>query len=478
MSQISSPRILNRIVTSIPSLDFNIKERKFLLFFVDVALFFANLYIYYAFAVPNFSVQQLAESNFIGPFYGLVVFYSLSLIFNLYNLEYAHKTRKIVPLVAFISIIFSFVFVFTPVITPNLPDRRFMIFALFFGLTVSLILWRVFYAHFIHTSVFFKNVIILASEDFDESFISKARVKLEGAKGENGYKVMRVYSIPTDKKSKISFSAMIDRLVDRHIVNDIVILDRNHENISELINRSLVRAIEQGVDVQTYMKIYEEINEAIPLNLAGRQFYSLFPVSRQNSNYLYQLWSKFVDVCAAFVGLILLLIISPMVALVNLFFNRGPLFYSQKRVGKGGKEYTLTKFRSMVVNAETKGAKMATKGDARVTAFGKILRKSRIDELPQFWAVLVGDMSLIGPRPERMVFVNQLTEQIPFYNARHTIKPGITGWAQVKYPYGENFEDSYNKLEYDLYYIKNRSVTIDLRIVFKTVNSVIFSKGQ
>jgi lipopolysaccharide/colanic/teichoic acid biosynthesis glycosyltransferase len=121
---------------------------------------------------------------------------------------------------------------------------------------------------------------------------------------------------------------------------------------------------------------------------------------------------------------------------------------------------------------------MSTKGDARITAFGRTLRKTRIDELPQFLAVLKGDMSLIGPRPERKVFVDQLSEKIPFYNARHLIKPGITGWAQVKYPYGETLEDSYNKLEYDLYYIKNRSVTLDIRIVLKTINSVIFLKGQ
>ena len=121
---------------------------------------------------------------------------------------------------------------------------------------------------------------------------------------------------------------------------------------------------------------------------------------------------------------------------------------------------------------------MSTKGDARITKFGAKLRKTRIDELPQFWAVLLGDMSLIGPRPEREVFVNQLSEYLPFYNTRHLIRPGITGWAQVKYPYGENLEDSYNKLEFDLYYIKNRSITIDIRIIIKTINTIIFSKGQ
>ncbi|MEL7006652.1 MAG: sugar transferase, partial [Bacteroidota bacterium] len=118
------------------------------------------------------------------------------------------------------------------------------------------------------------------------------------------------------------------------------------------------------------------------------------------------------------------------------------------------------------------------KNDSRITRFGKILRKFRIDELPQFWTVLKGDMSLIGPRPERKVFVDQLKEQITFYDMRHMVKPGITGWAQVKYKYGENLEDSYRKLEYDLYYIKHRSLLLDLRIIIETINTVIFSKGQ
>ena len=152
--------------------------------------------------------------------------------------------------------------------------------------------------------------------------------------------------------------------------------------------------------------------------------------------------------------------------------------FKQKRVGKGGEEFELIKLRSMVVDAEKDGAQMATKNDARVTSFGKILRKLRLDELPQFWVVLKGEMSLIGPRPERKIFVDQLRLSIPFYDLRHMVKPGITGWAQVKFRYAENLEDSYKKLEYDLYYIKNRSLLLDFRIIIDTINTIIFSKGQ
>jgi lipopolysaccharide/colanic/teichoic acid biosynthesis glycosyltransferase len=236
--------------------------------------------------------------------------------------------------------------------------------------------------------------------------------------------------------------------------------------------------MKHGVQVRTYLELYEEIKEAIPLQFAGNQFYTILPISKHNSNYIYILWYKLLDVITSVFGLFLMALLTPLILLLNLFFNRGPLFYHQHRVGKGGEEIKITKFRSMIVEAEKHGAKMSVKGDLRITSFGHILRKTRIDELPQFWSVIKGDMSFIGPRPERKIFIDQLVKSIPLYNSRHLIKPGITGWAQVKYDYGENIEDSLKKLEYDLYYIKNRSVTLDIRIIFKTINTIIFYRGQ
>lgn len=154
--------------------------------------------------------------------------------------------------------------------------------------------------------------------------------------------------------------------------------------------------------------------------------------------------------------------------------NRGPLFYKQERVGKNRKSFQIYKFRTMVKNAEVDGAQFATKNDSRITAFGKFLRKSRLDEFPQFYNILKGEMSIIGPRPERPVFVKQLSEKIPFYETRHVVKPGLTGWAQVKTKYGESELDSLRKLQYDLYYIKHRSLFLDLRIIVKTLSTIIF----
>ena len=155
-----------------------------------------------------------------------------------------------------------------------------------------------------------------------------------------------------------------------------------------------------------------------------------------------------------------------------------PILYRQERVGQGGRIFTIYKFRSMVQNAEVDGTpQWAKAGDVRVTPIGNIIRKLRIDELPQIFNVFRGDMSFVGPRPERPFFVDQLLEQIPYYASRHSLKPGITGWAQVRYAYGASLEDAIEKLQYDLYYVKNHTFFLDLLILFQTAQVVLFGKG-
>ncbi|WP_321330298.1 exopolysaccharide biosynthesis polyprenyl glycosylphosphotransferase [uncultured Ilyobacter sp.] len=165
-------------------------------------------------------------------------------------------------------------------------------------------------------------------------------------------------------------------------------------------------------------------------------------------------------------------------AIIIKMESPGPIFYRQKRIGLGGKEFDLVKFRSMRTDAEKDGPQWAQKNDSRITRYGSFMRKTRIDELPQLWNVLKGDMSFVGPRPEREVFIKRLEKELPYYNMRHLIKPGLTGWAQVMYPYGASVEDSLRKLEYDLYYIKHQRFIFDVLILFKTTKSVLFGKGR
>jgi sugar transferase (PEP-CTERM system associated) len=188
---------------------------------------------------------------------------------------------------------------------------------------------------------------------------------------------------------------------------------------------------------------------------------------------------RIADVALAAVGLVLAAPVMGVVALVVRLTSPGPALYHQTRVGQHNAVFTVHKFRSMRQDAEAKtGAVWATANDHRVTPVGRFLRKVRLDELPQLWNVLVGEMSFVGPRPERPEFVAQLTEQIPFYGLRHAVKPGVTGWAQVCYTYGASVEDALEKLQYDLYYIKNLSMGLDLFVIFKTFQTVILRRGQ
>ena len=186
---------------------------------------------------------------------------------------------------------------------------------------------------------------------------------------------------------------------------------------------------------------------------------------------------RVLEFALSFIGLLVCIVFIPLIFIGNLLANKGSLFYTQERVGKHGVVFEIYKFRTMTENSDINGA-FASSNDKRITPFGKFMRKSRIDELPQFFNVLKGDMAVIGPRPERPFFVKEIASVMPFYETRHVIKPGLTGWAQVNYSYGESIEESLIKLQYDLYYIKHRSIFLDLSITFKTITTVLFYRGQ
>jgi sugar transferase (PEP-CTERM system associated) len=179
----------------------------------------------------------------------------------------------------------------------------------------------------------------------------------------------------------------------------------------------------------------------------------------------------------ALVGATISLPIAIVTAILIKIDSRGPVLYKQERVGKNGRVFTLMKFRSMRIDAEKDGPVWAKNEDERMTRVGRIIRKIRVDEVPQFWNILRGDMNFVGPRPERPHFVAQLAQEIPFYEQRHLISPGLTGWAQIKYPYGASIEDAKQKLQYDLYYIKNQNMTLDATILFETVKTILFGRG-
>jgi exopolysaccharide biosynthesis polyprenyl glycosylphosphotransferase len=271
-------------------------------------------------------------------------------------------------------------------------------------------------------------------------------------------------------------------------------------NLDDLPN--LVYYPWSGVIVATHKELTDEqIRQLMPLRLQGIPIYRL-PEAYENiwfklpSSLLEDTWFAFSAGFNLFPGgfslklkriadllftIILLALLSPLMLLAALAIkldSPGPVFYSQLRTGLNGKPFKVHKFRSMYQDAEKRGAQWASKSDSRITRVGRLIRLTRIDELPQILNVLQGQMSLIGPRPERPEFDTQLKEQIPYYEVRYLVKPGITGWAQVMYPYGASIEDAYEKLSYDLYYIKNYSLWLDIAIFFKTIRVVLLGKGR
>jgi len=267
----------------------------------------------------------------------------------------------------------------------------------------------------------------------------------------------------------------IPRVAQQHAVDRVVVSLSNARGMlpmDKLLDMKL-----DGVAFDHLASVYEEYTGKIAVeNL--RPSWLIFSSGFRKSRRLSAV-KRAVDLVAAATGLILAAPIMVVVALAVALTSRGPIFYHQRRVGVQGRIFTVHKFRSMRVDAEAStGPVWAAKaGDPRVTPIGRFLRRSRLDELPQLWNVLVGEMAFVGPRPERPEFVSDLTKEIPYYGQRHVVRPGLTGWAQVRYSYGASKDDALEKLQYDLYYIKNLSITLDLLIITETIKTVVLRRG-
>ena len=244
------------------------------------------------------------------------------------------------------------------------------------------------------------------------------------------------------------------------------------------ITEKLLQYKLEGLQYYNYLEFYETYENKLPISHLSPKWFlenTGFEIYHNNFNLKAK---RLLDLLFALLIGIFAATVIVLAAIIVKLESKGPIFFIQERIGEGNKKFNIVKFRSMTTDAEKDGPQWASKNDNRVTKFGKIMRATRIDELPQLWNVLRGEMSFVGPRPEREYFIQQLEKEIPYYNLRHTVKPGLTGWAQVMYPYGASVEDAYRKLQYDLYYIKHHSIPFDVKVLLKTVTIVIFGKGR
>jgi sugar transferase (PEP-CTERM system associated) len=273
----------------------------------------------------------------------------------------------------------------------------------------------------------------------------------------------------------IGLTSELDEVVRRENIDRIIVAmgeRRGQLPTNELLQLSLAGT----VNIEEGASFYERVTGRVSLNMI-RPSWLIFS-SRGRQARISGIIRNLVHRLVAFIGGLVSLPLALATAILIKLDSRGPVLYKQERVGKNGGLFTVMKFRSMRTDAEKAGPVWASLDDDRTTRVGKIIRKLRIDEIPQFWNIIRGDMDFVGPRPERPHFVSQLAEEIPYYEQRHLIAPGLTGWAQIKYPYGASIEDARQKLQYDLYYIKNQSLMLDAIILFETVKIILFGRGR
>jgi len=357
-----------------------------------------------------------------------------------------------------------------------LPGQTFWRSTLFYamGLSIALLMAnRIVVGGILGASAFCRRVLVLGAGP------RAARLRQLGERPESGFAIVGYVDMGEGQarvEQAIQRSAIEDlsRFVADLGASEVVLALQERRNALPL--KDLLRIKTAGVHVNDFSSFMERETGRVDLDTLNPSWL-IFSDGFSSGRALSSVAKRLFDIAAS--GLLLLLTF-PLIALFALLVkldSRGPAFFRQQRIGLYGQPFTLLKLRSMRTDAEAGGAKWAEKDDPRITRLGRFIRKVRIDELPQVWTVLKGQMSFVGPRPEVPAFVDDLEERLPFYAERHMVKPGITGWAQINYPYGASIEDSRRKLEYDLYYAKNYTPFLDLLILLQTLRVVLWPEG-
>lgn len=338
-----------------------------------------------------------------------------------------------------------------------------------------LLLWRFLFAQMIGSPRFRPLAVIVGINAAGEALAKELQIarrpyaRIVGYVGEVGEETPRPNGLPILGRGELR-SLINTRAIDMLLVT----LEQSTD--PELF-KEVIEANQFGIRVLPMTVAYENYTGKIPVEYVNNHWYFMLPVERVVSP-IYACWKATLDFLFGLVGCLLLCVVTPIVALLIALDSPGPIFYSQERIGLRGKPFRIYKFRSMRTDAEIKGQPIwAQAGDSRITRVGRFLRATHLDELPQLFNMLRGDMSLIGPRPERAAFVAELEKKVPFYRQRMAVKPGLTGWAQVEYHYGNNDNDALIKLQYDLYYIKHQSFMLDVIIILKTITEVLSLRG-
>ncbi len=462
-------------------------ERKYLLLGGDLVL--VNGMLLAAVTLFNgFTFAAAASLGYVKWFATLsFLWLMVGTVLDIYNLARAASTSHILASTGSTALISTLIYLMIPWLTPPILHRTY-VWGLLLLTTGVLVGWRVLYAQALVQPAFRQRGLFVGGAG---PALALARVIHQAGQGEDanpfrgtGYEIVgRVAEeAPSDDDDGIPLVGDVRRLVRlarQCGVNEIILMSQSEQDLSSEMREVLLDCQELGLKVSSVASVYERLTGRLPVEAARYDLQLLLSPADSPGTRLYWAAKRMMDILLALIGLVALGLILPLVALANVLASSGPLFYRQERLGCGGRPFPIIKLRSMIQDAERlSGAVWCGEGDPRITPVGQFLRKSRLDELPQLINVLRGQMSIVGPRPERPHFVGQLAHTFPLYRARHAVKPGITGWAQVHHEYGDSVEDARIKLEYDLYYVKHASLYLDLLILLHTVRVVLGLKGR
>lgn len=424
-----------------------ILRRKLFIFIGDAISLALSFFITIFISFPKDFTNQINIHT--GPFILMYVIWIIIIyIFNLYDNHSVRPTvltlQKIALALLVAGLIGISMFYLFPIFEIT-PKSNLIVNLVSFGLIF--IGWRRICFNIISGQLVEKVAILGTREEAQKIF------KTLNQKNSIGYKAVLI----NDSIDEIlSFDSKIDKIIiAKNIDTDI-----------------LMKITKRGIKTITLLKAYEEVFEKIPVSLMDENM--TVTILSKDKNFFYKFITRFISI---FFATIVILVTLPVTFVSSIFIkleDRRDIFYKQKRVGKNGEHFKIWKLQSMKQNAEKNGAVWAEEKDPRITKFGKVLRKLHIDEIPQMINVIKGDINLVGPRPERPEFVEKLENEIPYYFLRHNITPGFTGWAQIKYRYARTVDDSQDKFEYDLYYLKNRNIFLDFGIILKTIQ-IIFT---
>lgn len=465
-------------------------ERRSLLIFLDFLAINGALIISLALSQDYHLWSKLIYQNLSWFIILSLLWFFIGSTFDVYELRVASRFSLSIRPILLSGLITAGVYILIPYFSPPLAKSRFALFS-FFILTISLLLiGRGIYLLALTWAIFNRRVLIIGTgpsaqliaqtiaESANGIFELVGFIREDG-EGKNSHEKMDEKDYESSHGSERKILGNRDELLEiirRNKINTLIFAPE--EKTDGMLLQALIDALELGVEIIPMPVLYERLTGCVPVEHLGENWQVAVPIDHPLTKPFNRFIKRLSDVILASFGCIVLAPFFPFIALAICLESPGPIFYSQARVGKGGKIFKAYKFRSMVPDAEKGQAVWAEKNDPRVTRVGRILRRTHIDEFPQFINILKGEMSAVGPRPERPEFVEELAKEIPFYRVRHAVKPGMAGWGLVKQGYGASKEDALVKLQYDLYYIKHQSLWFDIIILLKTIIDTITLRGR